>query len=296
MYSKLQHKKCLNAGGPNGNYISPFHDIPLYANDEKSVLNMVVEIPRWTNSKMEINKEEKLNPIKQDVKKGNLRFVKNVFPHHGYIWNYGAFPQTWEDPNHVTKDTQAKGDCDPLDVCEIGHKIHKRGAVVQVKVLGTMCLIDEGETDWKIICIDVEDPLAKDLNDIGDVEKHMPGFLKATYEWFKIYKIPDGKPENQFAFDGESKNKDYAKKVIEECNKQWVALIGKTVECGAIACDNTTVAGSPFKIEADDAKKIVDGNPQAAEPKPIPEEGCTQMALRKAVTLPTENHTEGREQ
>ena len=25
-------------------------------------------------------------------------------------------------------------------------------------------MIDEGETDWKIFCIDVNDPLAKDMN------------------------------------------------------------------------------------------------------------------------------------
>ena len=41
----------------------------------------------------QISKEETLNPIKQDVKKGKLRFVRNCFPHKGYIWNYGAFPQ-----------------------------------------------------------------------------------------------------------------------------------------------------------------------------------------------------------
>lgn len=45
---------------------------------------------------LQVNKEEKLNPIKQDVKKGKVRFVKNVFPHHGYIWNYGALPQVSE--------------------------------------------------------------------------------------------------------------------------------------------------------------------------------------------------------
>lgn len=37
--------------------------------------------------------KEIMNPIKQDVKKGKLRFVANCFPHHGYIWNYGAIPQ-----------------------------------------------------------------------------------------------------------------------------------------------------------------------------------------------------------
>ncbi len=54
---------------------------------------MIVEVPRWTNAKMEISKEESFNPIKQDIKKGRLRYVRNCFPHHGYIWNYGAFPQ-----------------------------------------------------------------------------------------------------------------------------------------------------------------------------------------------------------
>lgn len=82
-----------------------------------------------------------------------------------------------------------------------------------LQVLGTLALIDEGETDWKLIAIDVNDPLAPQLSDISDVEKHMPGFLKATVEWFRIYKIPDGKPENQFAFNGEAKDREFAHKV-----------------------------------------------------------------------------------
>ena len=43
-----------------------------------------------------------MNPIKQDVKKGKLRFVRNCFPHHGYIWNYGAFPQVINDSHWAT--------------------------------------------------------------------------------------------------------------------------------------------------------------------------------------------------
>lgn len=41
----------------------------------------------------QIATKDLLNPIKQDVKKGKLRYVANVFPHKGYIWNYGAIPQ-----------------------------------------------------------------------------------------------------------------------------------------------------------------------------------------------------------
>lgn len=38
-----------------GKLISPLHDIPLHANDDNNVYNMVVEVPRWTNAKMEVN-------------------------------------------------------------------------------------------------------------------------------------------------------------------------------------------------------------------------------------------------
>jgi inorganic pyrophosphatase len=109
----------------------------------------------------------------------------------------------------IHPETKAKGDNDPLDVCEIGELVGYTGQVKPVKVLGVMALLDEEETDWKVIVIDVNDPLAPKLNDIEDVERHLPGLLRATNEWFRIYKIPDGKPENQFAFSGECKNKKY---------------------------------------------------------------------------------------
>ncbi|EEB07582.1 inorganic pyrophosphatase [Schizosaccharomyces japonicus yFS275] len=214
----------------NGKPVSSWHDIPLYANAEKTILNMVVEIPRWTQAKLEITKEDTLNPIKQDTKKGKLRFVRNCFPHHGYIWNYGAFPQTYEDPKSIHPETKAKGDSDPLDVCEIGEARGYIGQVKQVKVLGVMALLDEGETDWKVIVIDVNDPLAPKLNDIEDVERHMPGLIRATNEWFRIYKIPDGKPENSFAFSGECKNRKYAEEVVRECNEAWERLLANPGE------------------------------------------------------------------
>jgi inorganic pyrophosphatase len=37
--------------------------------------------------------DEEATPIKQDVKKGKLRF----YPYN-INWNYGLLPQTWEDP------------------------------------------------------------------------------------------------------------------------------------------------------------------------------------------------------
>ena len=72
-----------------------------------------------------------------------------------------------------------------MDVCEIGHRVAKMGDVMEVKVLGTLAMIDDGETDWKMIVIDVDDPLAAELNNLDDVEKAMPGFLANTREWFR---------------------------------------------------------------------------------------------------------------
>lgn len=247
----LEHRIYVEKDGVP---LSPFHDIPLYANEQQTVLNMIVEIPRWTNAKMEISKEETLNPIKQDIKKGKLRYVRNCFPHKGYLWNYGAFPQTWEDPNVLHPETKAKGDNDPLDVCEIGELVATPGQIKQVKVLGVMALLDEEETDWKIIVIDVNDPLAPRLNDIEDVERHLPGLLRATNEWFRIYKIPDGKPENQFAFSGECKNKKYATDVIRECAEAWEKLITGRTQPGGISLANGTVAHSPDRVDAGSLK------------------------------------------
>lgn len=248
----------------DGKVVSPFHDIPLYADESKKVLNMIVEIPRWTNAKLEINKEDALNPIIQDTKKGKLRFVRNCFPHHGYIHNYGAFPQTWEDPSSVHPETKAAGDNDPLDVCEIGETVGYTGQVKQVKVLGVMALLDEGETDWKVIVIDVNDPLAAKLNDIEDVERHLPGLLRATNEWFRIYKIPDGKPENQFAFTGECKNKKYAEEIINECNEHWNKLISGKSETHGIALTNTTLSNTEtYSAEAAFAAPKADPKPDA---------------------------------
>ncbi|KAL7856806.1 hypothetical protein SRHO_G00157050 [Serrasalmus rhombeus] len=261
-----------------GKYISPFHDIPLYADEAKNIFHAVIEVPRWTNAKMEIATKDPLNPLKQDVKKGNLRYVCNVFPHKGYIWNYGAIPQTWEDPGHKDEDTGCCGDNDPIDICDIGNKVCSQGEVIRVKVLGTLALIDEGETDWKVIVINVEDPEADDFNDINDVRRLKPGYLEATVDWFRMYKVPDGKPENQFAFNGEFKNRDFAIKTVKDTHGYWQALIMKKTEAGELNCMNTCVTYSPFICACSDAKAIVDSASAYGEAEPIPSSAdkCTE--------------------
>ena len=40
-------------------------------------------------------------------------------------------------------------------------------------------------------------------------------------EWFKIYKMPDGKPANEFAFNGEPKDREFAEKIIAGTHESW---------------------------------------------------------------------------
>lgn len=65
-------------------------------------------------------------------------------------FNYGCIPRTWEDPDVCHPDAQAKGDNDPLDICEIGLRILKLAEITAVKVLGVLCLIDEGDIAYRI--------------------------------------------------------------------------------------------------------------------------------------------------
>lgn len=50
---------------------------------------------------------------------------------------------------------QFPGDNDPIDALEIGTRQIRTGEIVPVKVLGILALIDDKETDWKVIIITV---------------------------------------------------------------------------------------------------------------------------------------------
>lgn len=212
------------------------------------------------------------NPIVQDTKKGKLRYVRNLFPYKGYIHNYGAIPQTWEDPAHVDSNTGAKGDGDPIDVCEIGEQVGYVGQVKQVKVLGCVALIDEGETDWKVLAIDIKDPLADKVDTLEDVEKHFPGLIGATRHWFRDYKKPDGKPANEFAFEGKAKDADFTLDIIDSCYKAWKeGLLNGTSSEANYDNANATIKGSKgYKPE--EAKDIAKGGASYTHEAPAGDE------------------------
>jgi inorganic pyrophosphatase len=101
-----------------------------------------------------------------------------------------------------------------------------------------------GEADWKLIAINASDPWAALLNDVDDLETKLPGdvchslslsssylgpvlsgIVHAIREWFRTYKIPDGKPENQFGLEGRCMNAAYAMHIVEETHEAWRHLV-----------------------------------------------------------------------
>ena len=210
-----------------GKDISPWHDIPLKNAD--GTVNFICEIPKETSAKMEVATDEPKNPIKQDTKKGKLRF----YPYN-INWNYGLIPQTWEDPGVENADLKVMGDNDPVDVVEIGSATLEMGGVYPVKIVGVLAMIDDGELDWKVIAVATSDPLASKLNDIGDVEKECPGVVSGIREWFRWYKTPDDKPLNAFGFDEAALPKAKTVEVIAETHAAWKGLRDGSIDAGKL--------------------------------------------------------------
>ena len=84
----------------------------------------------------------------------------------------------------------------------------------------------------QVIAINVQDPLASLLNDIDDVQVHLPGCLDAIHRWLKLYKSP---ALNSFAFDGKPQDRKFAISIIEETHKEWKLLIDDRGKSATVA-------------------------------------------------------------
>jgi 3'-phosphoadenosine 5'-phosphosulfate synthase len=164
---------------------------------------MVVEIPMYSTAKMEVSKEELDNPIMQDIKDNRPRYYSYGIP----FFNYGLLPQTWEDPTVADPSTGAK-------------------------VLGSMELIDEGETDHKIIVLREDDSHFDDVHSMSDLERVKPGVTAMLLDWLKNYKTSDGKPVNRLKQD-EPTSVTEAVKIIDEVSGYYRNLLSGNISAAA---------------------------------------------------------------
>jgi inorganic pyrophosphatase len=224
------HKYVLTVDGQPRSF---WHDVPIHPGAKENLLHFVCEIPKGTTAKMEINKEAENNAIIQDRKKGKLRFYK-YNPEVGSLVNYGAIPQTWEDPEIPDAETNLGGDNDPIDVLQVNAKPCKIGDIQRVKVLGAFALIDDGETDWKVLVVDVDSPeMTSNPNaQLADLKK--PEELTEIIEWFRNYKTAEGKGLNKFGLDEKIIGPEESFRVVMDTHKFWKGLMQKKTKEGEL--------------------------------------------------------------
>lgn len=211
----------------NGTIVSPFHFVSLYPyshtdtesdQNNRSVVSMIVEIPKNTNIKREISKEVLMNPIIYDLKNGNIRKVSYQ---GGYPYHYGALPQTWENCLKNDKFTNIPGDNDPMDCFDISDIEAQPGDVLHVKVLGCIAMIDQSEMDWKVISINVNDSNANLYNELDDVPEEK---MNTIMHFLQNYKQADNKSPTSF-YEKIYWSKNETLEIIDEQHHEWKNLM-----------------------------------------------------------------------
>jgi inorganic pyrophosphatase len=140
------------------------HDLPPGAKDR---MNVVVEIPRGSRNKYEIDKET-----------GLIRLDRVLHSTQQYPFDYGFVPQTlWDDG-------------DALDVVLLTTQPLAPGIIVHARPVAVLHMIDAGEADEKIIAVPTDDPRFNEIQDMNDVNAHT---LKEMKHFFATYKQLQGK-------------------------------------------------------------------------------------------------------
>ena len=143
-----------------------WHDISP-GKDSPDVINVIIEIPKDSNIKYELDKDT-----------GLLKLDRFLYSAVYYPGDYGFVPQTYWD------------DGDPLDVIVLTGRPLYPMTLAEVRVIGVLRMIDNGEKDDKIVGVYNNDPRYKDFKSIKDVPKHIMTELK---HFFETYKLLQGK-------------------------------------------------------------------------------------------------------
>lgn len=143
-------------------HMSHFHIITQPKAPE--VLNLIVEITKGDFNKYEYNKEF-----------GILELDRVLYGPTFFPFNYCDVPQTWNE-----------GDNDPLDAVVFSTGAILPGTLAKGRVVGVMEMIDNGETDHKIICVNAKDPRYDHVKTVADLT---PYEIKDMKTFFEIYKI-----------------------------------------------------------------------------------------------------------
>lgn len=171
-------------------HVSPGSRLP-------EIVNGIIEIPRGTRAKYELDKES-----------GLLKLDRVLYSSVSYPANYGFIPQSFCE------------DGDPLDILILSQITVVPMCIVPAKVIGVMRMLDNNEADDKIIAVAEGDPSVNHINDISELPPH---FISELRHFFEMYT----KLENKSVVVEDFLGKTTAIKIINDSFEMYKSHITK---------------------------------------------------------------------
>lgn len=173
---------------------NPWHKVSV-GEDAPNTVNGIIEIPKNTRAKYELDKES-----------GLLMMDRVLYSSMYYPANYGFIPQTYCD------------DKDPLDIVVLSQITVVPMCIVSANVIGVMQMLDGGEKDDKIIAVASNDMSVNHIQDISELPKH---FIKELKNFFEDYK----KLENKTVEVEDFQDAERARQIVNQSISDYKKLM-----------------------------------------------------------------------
>lgn len=173
--------------------MADFNDIFDAGDVDAGVINVINEIPKGSNLKIEWNRKKKVFELD--------RVEPQIF---AKPCNYGFIPQTLDE------------DGDELDVLLLVDAAVPTGVKVEARVVGIMNFEDDGEMDHKVVCVADDDRhWGADIKTIDDVSDAWKKQVEHHFNHYKDLKKPGS--TKVLGWGGV----EDAKATIKECQARW---------------------------------------------------------------------------
>ncbi|HWS80584.1 MAG TPA: inorganic diphosphatase [Rubrobacter sp.] len=142
-----------------------------------------------------------------DKETGLLKVDRILYSAVIYPANYGFISRTLGD------------DGDPLDVCVLMQEPVQPLSLLSARPIGMMNMVDEGESDEKIICVHPDDPEYRSYEHHGELPEHSLAELQRFYQ---DYKVLEGKEVDVGEFYDPQAAKDAVRHAIRLYDEHFV--------------------------------------------------------------------------
>ncbi|MEZ4375215.1 MAG: inorganic diphosphatase [Polyangiaceae bacterium] len=146
--------------------VHPWHDLPTHPDPDSMDFYAVIEIPKGSKVKYELDKSS-----------GLLRVDRVLHSSVIYPANYGFIPRTYCD------------DGDPLDVLVLSSEPVVPLAMLVARPVGLMRMADEGKEDDKIVAVHVHDPAFADYFSVEELPRHTGSELRRFFQDYKALEL-----------------------------------------------------------------------------------------------------------